>query len=212
LPARALHKRLSTVRQLAKMLTKLNLETRDFHGRADYPWLPLLDETKPVSHSDYEKYLIERYGFEAPLEAALAYTPHLGEVIDVHPRFRAGLIAKDLIELGLSASAIAGLQQCMIEPFASPEEAFGWLYVHERCTLMFEHVSSQLCRRRPDLCDAMSYLHANAGHVGAAWETFAQALDRVSATPEAQQRVVEAAREAFLVARQWQLHSIADHN
>lgn len=210
--ARTLQNLCSSVRQLAKMLTKLNLETREFHGRADYPWLPLLDETKPVSHSDYAKYLIERYGFEAPLEAALAYTPHLGEVIDVYPRFRAGLIAKDLIELGLSASAVAGIQQCMIEPFASPEEAFGWLYVHERCTLMFEHVSSELCRRMPDLCDAMSYLHANAGHIGAAWETFAQALDRVSATPEAQQQVVEAARDAFQAARQWQLHSIADHN
>jgi heme oxygenase len=210
--ARTLQHLCSTVRQLAKMLTKLNLETREFHGRADYPWLPLLDETKAIGHSDYAKYLIERYGFEAPLEAALAYTPHLGDVIDVHPRFRAGLIAKDLIELGLSASAVASIQQCMIEPFASPEEAFGWLYVHERCTLMFEHVSSELCRRIPDLCDAMSYLHANAGHIGAAWESFTQALDRVSATPEAQQQVVEAAREAFLVARRWQLHSIDEHN
>ncbi len=194
------------------MLTKLNLETREFHGRADYPWLPLLDETKSLTHTDYANYLIERYGFEAPLEAALAYTPHLGEVIDVYPRFRAGLIAKDLIELGLSASAIAGLQQCMIEPFTTPEEAFGWLYVHERCTLMFEHVSAELCRRMPDVCDAMSYLHANAGHIGAAWETFAQALDRVSATPDAQRQVVDAAREAFLAARHWQLHSAAEHN
>jgi heme oxygenase len=64
----------------------------------------------------------------------------------------------------------------------------------------------------PDVCDAMSYLHANQGHIGAAWETFAQALDRVSATPDAQQQVVDAAREAFLAARQWQLNSGTDHN
>lgn len=194
------------------MLTKLNLETREFHGPADYPWLDLLDENKRISHADYAKYLIERYGFEAPLEAALAYTPHLSELIDVHSRFRAGFIAKDLIELGLTPSAVAGIQQCMIEPFTSPEEAFGWLYVHERCTLMFEHIASQIGRRMPDVGEAMSYLHANAGHISAAWESFARALDRVSATPEAQEEIVNAARDAFQTARHWQLHHLAETN
>ena len=194
------------------LLVRLAAETRAFHPEADAPWLDLVATGRPLGRFDYVEQLVSAYGFDAPLEAALAYTPHLGDVIDVHPRFRAGLIAKDLIELGLSAGAVAGIQQCMIEPFATPEEAFGWLYVHERCTLMFEHVSSELCRRIPDLCDAMSYLHANAGHIGAAWETFAQALERVSATPEAQQQVVDAARDAFLAARHWQLHSAAEHN
>lgn len=187
------------------MLTRLNLETREFHGPADYPWLALLDTSRPVRPADYAKYLIDRYGFEAPLEAALAYTPHLGELIDLHPRFRAGLIAMDLIELGLSAGTVAGIQQCMIEPFATPEEAFGWLYVHERSTLMFEHVSTELHRRIPDVDNAMSYLHANAGHVSAAWESFARALDRVSSTREAQQQVVDAARNAFQTSRHWHL-------
>lgn len=194
------------------MLTKLNLETRGFHSPADYPWLSLLDGSKTIGHADYAKYLIERYGFEAPLEAALVYTPHLRDFIDPQPRFRAGLIAKDLIELGFSAGTIATIQQCMIEPFETPAEAFGWLYVHERCTLMFEHVSSELCRRLPDVCDAMSYLHANAGHIGSAWDAFAQALDHVSSTPENQKQVVDAAKEAFQVARYWQIHSASEHN
>lgn len=195
----------------SQILTKLDGATRAFHAPSDEPWLALVDVTRTITRVDYARHLIERYGFEAPLEAALAYTPQLGFILDTHHRFRAGMLAQDLLELGLSAGAIAAIPQCMIAPFTTPVEALGWLYVHERCTLLFEHVALHLRDRLPDLDNAMSYLRSNHKRIGAAWEEFGQALDGAITTEELEDQLIRAARDAFQAGRRWQVRAFLEN-
>ena len=192
------------MRQVSKTLVRLNVETRCFHAAADAPWLDLVAPGRTVTQLDYVAQLVLAYGFDAPLEAALAYTPHLEAFVDLHPRFRCGLLAQDLLALGLSPGQVAALRQCMIAPFASVAEALGWLYVHERSTLLHEGVACELESQHPVLVRATSALRAHEGRVGGLWDDFGQALDRVARTSHIEDRVVAAALDAFRTLRVWQ--------
>src|SRR5690348_7828038 len=112
------------------LLTRLDMETRSYHADADGVWLDVLAGTVTVER--YRELLARVYGFEAPLEAALAYTPHLPTLIDLRRRMRSGLLAQDLLALGMKPAQLAMVQQCMIAPFRGAAEALGWLYVHAR--------------------------------------------------------------------------------
>lgn len=191
------------MRQVSKALVRLNVETRGFHAAADAPWLDLVAPGRTVTRLDYVSQLVLAYGFDAPLEAALAYTPHLEPFVELHPRFRCGLLAQDLLSLGVSPGQMAGLRQCMIAPFASVAEAFGWLYVHERSTLLHEGIGCELASRLPEVAGAMSALHAHDGRVGGLWDDFGQALDRVARTSHIEDRVVAAAVDAFRTLGVW---------
>src|SRR5436190_23857193 len=83
----------------SSMLARLNLETQAYHALADEGWRSLL--TPEITTTAYIDQLVRVYGFEGPLEAALAYTPNLELAIDVHQRYRAGYVAQDLIALGM---------------------------------------------------------------------------------------------------------------
>jgi heme oxygenase len=140
------------------------------------------------------------YGFEAPLEAALAYTPEIAAVIDIRSRVRSGLIARDLLSLGISAAQIAELPQCMIAPFASVAEALGWMYLSERAALLHDPVRRHLIARFPRLADATSYL---ASASDARWNEFADALEPYVRTRALQQQVLVGARDAYRCALEW---------
>ena len=138
---------LTRVDQASTAVMRLNLETRSFHDAADEGWLALL--ARDVTRSDYQRQLVTVYGFEGPLEAAFAYTPNLKLFVDLRQRSRAGLIAKDLLALGLRANAIATIPQCLLAPFSGPVEALGWMYVAERATLLHERARRHLVARSP---------------------------------------------------------------
>jgi heme oxygenase len=182
----------------------LNVETRCFHAAADARWLDLIAPGGTPTRFDYLHQLVTAYGFDAPLEAALAYTPHLDGFINVHERFRSGLIAADLIALGMTPGAVADLRQCMIAPFASVAEAFGWLYVHERATLLFPGVCAELVARVPAISGATSALCSHQ-HL----ESFGEALDRVARTSLIEDRIVSAALDAFRTLQVWQRGPLA---
>jgi heme oxygenase len=187
------------VRQLSKTLVRLNIETRAFHADADGPWLELVGGDR----YGYVQHLTTCYGFDASLEAALAYTEHLSSFVDLHARFRAGYIAEDLLTLGMRPAAIADLPHAMIAPFASVGEALGWLYVHQRSTLFHDSVCSQLVQRRPELAVATSYLRRNAGRIGILWEDLGRAIDQVARTSHIEDRIVTAAIDASRAAMHW---------
>lgn len=191
------------MRQLAKTLLRLNVETRSFHAGADEPWLDLIAMRDTVTRFDYVQHLVQRYGFDAPLEAAIAYTPLVDSFVDTHSRFRAGAIAKDLLVLGVTPGEVANLRQCLIAPFNSVAEALGWLYVHQRSTLLHAQVLGELSRRIPEIEPATSYLRGNAGHIGNTWDDFGQALDHVARTPATEQAIITAAKDAFRTAIDW---------
>lgn len=184
-----------------RMLLRLDAETRVQHPEADYPWLELM--SRDASCSRYRDHLIATYGFEAPVEAALALTPHLSEVIRLRPRARSGFIVEDLLALGLTPARIARLPQCRyIAPFRDPAEAFGWLYVLERATLVHETVRSYMATRLPTVA-AWSYLSAYEGIAHQRWHELGLALDAYAITPACGDTVVAAARVAFRCQRDW---------
>ncbi|HEY5927923.1 MAG TPA: hypothetical protein VIV11_39825, partial [Kofleriaceae bacterium] len=57
------------------MLNRLDMETRDQHADVDGYWLDLM--ASGVTREQYMTVLTKIYGFEAPIESALAYTPQL---------------------------------------------------------------------------------------------------------------------------------------
>jgi len=180
---------------------RLNLETRVLHPEADYPWLELM--SLDASRSRYLDQLLAVYGYEAPVEAALALTPGIGEAIQLRPRSRSGYIVEDLLALALTPSKIARLPQCKaVVPFRDPSEAFGWMYVLERSTLLHETVRSHLASRMPTV-SAWNYLSAYHGVASLRWQDFGHTLDSYAVTPAIAEHIITAARAAFECLRDW---------
>ncbi|HEY5926502.1 MAG TPA: biliverdin-producing heme oxygenase [Kofleriaceae bacterium] len=183
------------------MLLRLHLETRAQHPEADFQWLELM--SFDASHGRYIDQLVATYGFEAPVEAAYALTPHLCDVIQIRPRSRSGYIVEDLLALGLGPSTIARLPQCrQVAPFRDPAEALGWLYVLERATLLHEAVRDHIALRMRTV-SAWRYLSAYAGVAGLRWQELGRALDAYAITPAASDYIVATARAAFRCQRDW---------
>jgi heme oxygenase len=200
----------SAVEKAAAALLRINLETQSHHATADQAWLSLQDGD--LTKWQYLRRLVAVYGFHAPLESALAYTPTLPLLIDLRRRQRAGYIAQDLLALGLTASEIAELPQCVpMAPFASTLEAFGWLYVSERETLIHERVKTRLLQSMPDLRHATSYLSAYDGVVGARWQELGAVIDRVVRSPRMLDEVIVAAHAAFRCWERWSRDDRATH-
>jgi heme oxygenase len=187
---------------VSHMLIRLDLETRAYHPAADRAWLEVLD--REVTPSEYAVRLMRVFGFEAPIEAALAYTPHLTTLVELRPRFRSGLIAQDLLVLGRKPGQLATLPQCMVAPFRGIAEGLGWLYVMERATLLHRAVRAWIITNRPDLEDATSYLSAYDGVVGMRREELGRLLDQFARTAAVQHQVLTAAHDAFRCALAWE--------
>lgn len=188
------------MQRLSRTLLQLNLATQEHHVAADAPWLELL--VPSVTRWQYVEHLIKVYGFEAPLEAALRYTPGLSALVDLRSRVRSGRIVQDLMRLGLSAGRIATLGQRFVT-FSSTLEALGWMYVAERAALLHAAVRRYLTLRVPDLDSATSYLSAYDGVAGDRWSDLGNALEAVAHTPLAEHQLVLAAHQGFLGFCEW---------
>ena len=188
------------MQRLSRTLIQLNLATQEHHVAADAPWLELLVPT--VTKRQYIEHLISVYGFEAPLEAALHYTPGLSTLVDLRSRVRSGLIVQDLMRLGMSPGRIAALGQRFVT-FSSTIEALGWMYVAERATLLHGAIRRYLTLRLPELGCATSYLAAYDGVAGDRWSDLGTALETVSQLPAAKHQLVRAAHQGFLAFCQW---------
>jgi len=183
------------------MLTRLDLETRPLHAAADAAWRQLLLDD--VTETEYGAQLALVYGFEGPLEAALAYTPNLAPVIDVKRRMRAGLIAQDLLSLDVHASQIANLPVMALAPFASVQDALGWMYVVERATALHARVREHVLVHLPQLSNAATYLAAYESSLGSRWLELGEALDRCVRRSGAGDRIIAAAFDGLRCATEW---------
>lgn len=152
----------------------------------------------------YLVYLMRTYGVEAPLDSAIAMAPKI-DVILTRGRARAGLLAQDLIALGLRPAEVMNLTMCLCIPqFRGVAEAMVWLYVSERTTLAHNVVRRHLMTRLPiEMESAASYLSSYDGVVGKRWQELGTALDGVALHPVSADRIVASANEAFRCRRQW---------
>ena len=190
------------MQEVSQLLVRLNVATRQWHTEVDEPWLALL--RPDVNRPQYVGQLVRMYGFVAPFESACKYTPGLSRVLDFRQLTRAGLIAQDLLSLGLSPSQVANLPQCdSITPFFDVPEALGWLYVVERSTLLHDGIRRHLLARMPDVSNACAYLSEYDGRVSEHWTTFGRVLDRVASEAPIAGDVMTAAHAAFQRAHGW---------
>jgi heme oxygenase len=188
------------MQRLSRTVIQLNMATRSHHVTADTPWLDLMVPT--VGLHSYRKLLLRVYGFEAPLEAAFRYTPGLSSLVDLRARTRSGLIAQDLMRLGMSASRLADVPQ-RFTTFAGPAEALGWMYVIERSTLLHGGVRRYLLQHLPDVGEATSYLSAYEDAAGLRWSELGSAFDAVAPSPPVVRQLLQAANTGFRALCDW---------
>jgi heme oxygenase len=182
------------------MLARLDAATREYHRAVDEHWLDLM--ASGVTKDRYKQHLIKVYGFEAPLESALAYTPNL-VVADRMDRTRSGLIAQDLLALGVSPAKVTALPHCKVGTFADPAEALGWKYVIERPTQLHASIKKNLIAQLEESANACAYLSAYGNSAAARWQQLGALLDEVSTRPNAGDRITTSAQAAFAQMVSW---------
>ncbi len=181
------------------ILTRLSRETHALHADADAPWLAL--PAADVRRSDYIHQLAITFGFEAPLDGASAYTHGFASVVGARCTAHAGLIAADLVALGMSTDELSALPTCFSTvPFEELAEALGWMYVVERSRLLHDSVRRNVLRYIPTARNATSYLAAGGSIAGARWQAFGASLDRYARTDALAELVLRGAQHAF---RRW---------
>jgi len=194
------------MRRTSRLLDRLHDETRAHRVEADsdldYLFAP------DVIPANYLLFLMRTYGFEAPLESALATTPGLELAVDLRSRVKAGFIAQDLLALGVRASEVTDLPQCLAVPqFRSAIEAIGWMYVTERHTLvhgvLHRHLETKLAR---EMTHAASYLTCYESIAGRRWSELCDAIEHLAQTRALEDRLIFAAHDAYRCHRRWLHH------
>jgi heme oxygenase len=179
------------------MIARLDRDTRTHHARADVERLALLRPN--ALRDEYVDYLVKLYGFEAPIEEALANAPDLAAV--VRYRRRSELLAADLMTLGKNPVALRSIDPPAI---ASLAEALGWLYVVERGRLMHGILHRHLAKvLRTEVSTAGCYLASHIGSAGARRHELGVALDRVARSVLTAQVISATAHAAFRRERRW---------
>lgn len=187
------------VPEVSASLMRLNAATRQWHAAADAPWQRLLQPA--ATRADYLDHMIRAYGVIAPFESACKYTPGLARVLDFRELTRAGLIAQDLLSLGLAPSQVSAVAQCdAITPFHDIPEALGWLYVIDRPTLLNDRLRRHLCTRMPELSHACAYLSDRDGEH---WARLARTLEQVGDDADITKAIVAGALTAFETSTRW---------
>ncbi len=184
------------------MLARLKRETVASHRAADDDRMSIM--VAAATPATYLAFLSRIYGFEAPVESALAMASGLDEWLDVRGRTQIKLLRADLAALGVLDPA--KLPRCTsVAPFRNAAFALlGWLYVVERNTLLHGVIERHLRSRLPrELQLAGSYLASRERSAGARWRELGDAMDRVAKAPRIADHIVAAARAAFRGQHGW---------
>lgn len=180
----------------ATVRARLDAATRSRHGETAAPWVALCSGA--MEPREYLHHLVADYGFQAPLESALAMTPELAHEIDLRERARTSWIVQDLLLLGLGPAKIARLPQCgAIMPFRDIVEALGWAYVGE---LVARHNAGLLAHVAFELPTAPT-AYLSAPRIDP--QTLDAALERIATSDEVVERVSDAAGDAITCHVAW---------
>lgn len=180
------------------MLARLKRNAQSEHVAANIDRLSPLH--LPPSTDAYRDYLVRIFGFEAPVEAAVAATPGLAELLNVDSRSHVRHLKADLEKLG--ATQLEALPQCRAVPrFVSATEALGWLYVVEHNALLHPQVRRHVDKRIGTV--ASTYLAAGESQGSTRMQELGTILDRFAREPQAARQVVESVKLAFRRQRQW---------
>jgi len=188
------------------MLARLDREMAPLHVEVEREWYGLLRD-RSVAREEYGRQLTVTYGFESPFELACSQIPGLAGAIDLRGRWRAGLIVRDLLALGVAPEDVSRIRCHALARFQDAAEALAWMYVVERPTLIYGELRDDLTSRFVDLSHATAYLGAYDGTASRRWAELGIALDRVCISDRVCARVVDAAHAAFRARSDWRAGS-----
>jgi heme oxygenase len=183
------------------MLLRLGFETTVHHATADNDRLSILNAGFDLA--TYTAFLSRIYGFEAPLDAALAMTTGVDDLVDLRGRTRVRLLRSDL--QALCASDPSTLPRCSaVFPFRQPPEALGWMYAVERNTLLHGVIERHLRVRMAETMKvAGAYLSPQIKSTGARLRELGAAMDSAARSSTNADRIVAAAKAAFRCQHGW---------
>ena len=180
------------------MLARLKRNAQSEHVAANIDRLSPLH--LPPSADAYRDYLVRIFGFEAPVEAAVAATPGVAELLNLEGRSHIRYLKADLA--GLGVTNVEEVPLCRAVPrFVSAAEALGWLYVVEHNATLHAQVRRHIDKRLGTVASA--YLAAGEQQGPARVQELGVVLDRFAREPQAARQVVEAVKLAFRRQRQW---------
>lgn len=186
------------------MFLRLGLETQAHQSVADADRLALMEVVSPEA---YRAHLARVFGFEAPVEMALASA---GDPALVRARVKSHWLRRDLEALGMTPTELDVLPRCAVK-LTSPLQALGWLFVVERQTLLAGLIRRQLEHRFGHELP-VSYLAAYGDTPGARFRALGEALDEHGAKePLNPTLIVAAATEAFRCQHQWYVAATGDN-
>jgi heme oxygenase len=179
------------------MLVRIGIETSLHHAAADDDRLSAL-HIRTID--EYRAFLVRVFGFEAPVEEALAGVREL-ELRFVRERARVPLLRRDLLQLGLSEHEIARCPRASAISIHCAADALGWMFVLERQTLLAGLIRRQIQQVvGPET--PTGYFGAYGEAPGARFRAFGRSLgDLAQAHKPA--AIVDAANVAFRAQRQW---------
>jgi heme oxygenase len=181
------------------MLMRLALETRAHHAAADANRLAVMEES---ALDAYRAYLTLIYGFEAAVEHALMRTPGFDPRV-LRARTKAGRLVQDLIALGATEPDVSRTPRCVVRPFHSAAEGYGWLYVIDRNTLLFGLIRRHLMQHLR-LRHALAYLSCYGDTPGGMFRDLGELINKEAERGrEAVAEIVGAANRAFWSQRAW---------
>ena len=182
------------------MLARLHRETAADHGDGDAHRRALLDGA--VDAARYRAFLAHVYGFEAPVEAALAITAGVDLALDLRARGQVRLLRADLLAMGVVNTST--LPRCTAVAIGDVAQALGWAYMLERDNQLHGLVERHLRSRLPGVMRvAGSYLAVQERSAASRLRELGEAIDRVALRPAIAGRIVAAAKAAFRCQRSW---------
>ena len=181
---------------------RLKIETAALHRNLE-EGLALVDS--PLSLDRYRRILESLFGYYAPLEPRIAQLAPSAPPLGVEMPPRAPLLARDLIALGHSESAIAALRWCSDLPrLSEPAHFAGCLYVLEGARLGGVIIARALERTLgigPD--DGASFFCSDGEVVARRWKHVLVWLDEVAHSGAPVDGIVDAARATFRTLSRW---------
>jgi heme oxygenase len=189
------------------LIDQIGVKTEELHAVIDEDGF--LDPPTPAS---YRRFLNRMYGFVCPVERSIQSTLGIERFVDVRRFQKHELLRRDLMALRMTVDQIDKIPFCSVPLFDTPEEAFGWAYVVERCTLRHGELFRHLAAVIPgEIAFSSSYLKCYLGMVGEMWRSLGHAMEVFDSNRARAERVIEAARAAFRTYQSWRcLHEPRD--
>ncbi|KQM28639.1 MULTISPECIES: biliverdin-producing heme oxygenase [unclassified Sphingomonas] len=180
-----------TTTPLPSRSQRLKAATATIHDTLDRRIMAL----DPFSSTErYIRFLRAQQAFHAAL-APLYAAPYLRALIpDLAERDRSAAIVADLADLGASAPVIADADP--VEP-VDMSTALGWLYVAEGSSLGAAFLLKAAQQIGLSTDHGARHLAGHPEGRAAHWRRFTARIDAADMTPEQEDRMIAAARDAF---------------